>query len=260
MDPARAMTQAGAQADDAGPVERAHFQAEYVGERRPPLPQARVWRQVARHGKGRRRCACCSRFLGERGTSCRWFPSIAAEVAAHVVAFACQAAMVATVEEAGFTAFDAGGASLLAPGVRQPLLLPDAQGGPRGSDREGSRTQSRTRHCRPRLLSRVAARHRRLRRGWTSASSSPRNASGFPMHPFSRPQVVRSRLRAWSRKRQTNCAWNTACRQTLASRSAPVPGPGALPTRLSRSWLSAATHGPRAAPRLVRSSAREYPE
>ena len=35
--------------------------------------------------------------------------------------------MVATVEEEGFTAFDAGGASLLAPGVRQPLLLPDAQ-------------------------------------------------------------------------------------------------------------------------------------
>jgi UDP:flavonoid glycosyltransferase YjiC (YdhE family) len=51
----------------------------------------------------------------------------AAEVAGHVVAFACQAAMVATVEEAGFTAFDAGGASLLASGVRQPLLLPDAQ-------------------------------------------------------------------------------------------------------------------------------------
>ena len=35
--------------------------------------------------------------------------------------------MVATVEEAGFTAFDAGGASLLAPGVRPPLLLPDAR-------------------------------------------------------------------------------------------------------------------------------------
>jgi len=51
----------------------------------------------------------------------------AAEIAGHVVAFACQNAMVATVEEAGFTAFDAGGASLLAPGVRQPLLLPDAQ-------------------------------------------------------------------------------------------------------------------------------------
>lgn len=51
----------------------------------------------------------------------------AAEVAGHVAAFACQAAMVAPVEEAGFTAFDAGGASLLAPGVRQPLLLPDAQ-------------------------------------------------------------------------------------------------------------------------------------
>ena len=51
----------------------------------------------------------------------------AAEAAGHVVAFACQGAMVATVEEAGFTAFDAGGASLLAPGVRQPLLLPDAQ-------------------------------------------------------------------------------------------------------------------------------------
>lgn len=50
----------------------------------------------------------------------------AAEVAGHAVAFACQAAMVATVEEAGFTAFDAGGASLLAPGVRQPLLRPDA--------------------------------------------------------------------------------------------------------------------------------------
>ena len=51
----------------------------------------------------------------------------AAEAAGHVVAVACQGAMVATVEEAGFTAFDAGGASLLAPGVRQPLLLPDAQ-------------------------------------------------------------------------------------------------------------------------------------
>ena len=35
--------------------------------------------------------------------------------------------MVATVEEEGFTAFDAGGASLLAPGVRRPLLLPDAR-------------------------------------------------------------------------------------------------------------------------------------
>jgi UDP:flavonoid glycosyltransferase YjiC (YdhE family) len=51
----------------------------------------------------------------------------AAEAAGHVVAVACQVAMVATVEEAGFTAFDAGGTSLLAPGVRQPLLLPDAQ-------------------------------------------------------------------------------------------------------------------------------------
>ena len=35
--------------------------------------------------------------------------------------------MVATVEEEGFTAFDAGGASLLAPGVRLALLPPDAQ-------------------------------------------------------------------------------------------------------------------------------------
>lgn len=51
----------------------------------------------------------------------------AAEAAGHVVAVACQAAMVATVEGSGFTAFDAGGASLLAPGVRQPLLLPDAE-------------------------------------------------------------------------------------------------------------------------------------
>jgi UDP:flavonoid glycosyltransferase YjiC (YdhE family) len=51
----------------------------------------------------------------------------AAEAAGHGVAFACQAPMVATVEAAGFTAFDAGGASLLAAGVRQPLLRPDLQ-------------------------------------------------------------------------------------------------------------------------------------
>jgi UDP:flavonoid glycosyltransferase YjiC (YdhE family) len=51
----------------------------------------------------------------------------AAAAAGHVTAFACQAPMVATVEAAGFTAFDAGGASLLAPGVRQPLLPPDAE-------------------------------------------------------------------------------------------------------------------------------------
>jgi UDP:flavonoid glycosyltransferase YjiC (YdhE family) len=51
----------------------------------------------------------------------------AAAAAGHVVAFACQAAMVVTVEATGFPAFDAGGASLLAPGVRQPLLRPDAE-------------------------------------------------------------------------------------------------------------------------------------
>jgi UDP:flavonoid glycosyltransferase YjiC (YdhE family) len=51
----------------------------------------------------------------------------AAEVAGHVVAFACQRAMLATVESAGFTTFDIGGASLLAPGVREPLLAPEAQ-------------------------------------------------------------------------------------------------------------------------------------
>jgi UDP:flavonoid glycosyltransferase YjiC (YdhE family) len=51
----------------------------------------------------------------------------AAAAAGHVVAFACQAAMVATVEATGFPAFDAGGSSLLAPGVRQPLLRPDAE-------------------------------------------------------------------------------------------------------------------------------------
>jgi UDP:flavonoid glycosyltransferase YjiC (YdhE family) len=51
----------------------------------------------------------------------------AAAAAGHVVAFACQAAMTATVEATGFPAFDAGGASLLAPGVRQPLLRPEAE-------------------------------------------------------------------------------------------------------------------------------------
>jgi UDP:flavonoid glycosyltransferase YjiC (YdhE family) len=51
----------------------------------------------------------------------------AAAAAGHVVAFACQAAMAATVEATGFPVFDAGGASLLAPGVRQPLLRPDAE-------------------------------------------------------------------------------------------------------------------------------------
>ena len=51
----------------------------------------------------------------------------AAEAAGHDVAFACQAAMMDTVEEARFTAFDTGGASLLAAGVRQPLLLRDAE-------------------------------------------------------------------------------------------------------------------------------------
>lgn len=56
--------------------------------------------------------------------------------------------MVATVEEEGFTAFDAGGASLLAPGVRQPLLLPDAQEEDRaariarGAARDGERASA----------------------------------------------------------------------------------------------------------------------
>ena len=36
-----------------------------------------MWRQVAEHGKGRRRCASCWRFLGGRGTFCRWFRSLA---------------------------------------------------------------------------------------------------------------------------------------------------------------------------------------
>jgi UDP:flavonoid glycosyltransferase YjiC (YdhE family) len=51
----------------------------------------------------------------------------AAAAAGHVVAFACQAAMTATVEATGFAALDAGGASLLAPGTRQPLLPPGAE-------------------------------------------------------------------------------------------------------------------------------------
>jgi UDP:flavonoid glycosyltransferase YjiC (YdhE family) len=51
----------------------------------------------------------------------------AAAAAGHGVAFACQAAMVTEVDAAGFRAFDAGGASLLGPGVRQPLLMPHAE-------------------------------------------------------------------------------------------------------------------------------------
>jgi UDP:flavonoid glycosyltransferase YjiC (YdhE family) len=46
----------------------------------------------------------------------------AARGAGHAVAFAGQAGMVATVEAAGFTAFDTRGATLLDPGERRPLL------------------------------------------------------------------------------------------------------------------------------------------
>jgi UDP:flavonoid glycosyltransferase YjiC (YdhE family) len=51
----------------------------------------------------------------------------AAEAAGHVVAFAGQAAMVATVEATGFAAFDTGGASLLVATERTTLLELDAE-------------------------------------------------------------------------------------------------------------------------------------
>jgi UDP:flavonoid glycosyltransferase YjiC (YdhE family) len=43
----------------------------------------------------------------------------------HEVAFACQAAMVSSVEEAGFAAFESGGTTLLYPGDRRPLVPVD---------------------------------------------------------------------------------------------------------------------------------------
>jgi UDP:flavonoid glycosyltransferase YjiC (YdhE family) len=51
----------------------------------------------------------------------------AARAAGHAVAFAGQAGMVGTVEAAGFTAFDAGGPTLLDPGKRRPLLAVDPE-------------------------------------------------------------------------------------------------------------------------------------
>ena len=51
----------------------------------------------------------------------------AAERAGHVVAFAGQEGMVATVEAAGFTAFASGGASLLTADERLPLLAVDPE-------------------------------------------------------------------------------------------------------------------------------------
>jgi UDP:flavonoid glycosyltransferase YjiC (YdhE family) len=51
----------------------------------------------------------------------------AAERVGHVVAFAGQERMVATVEAAGFTAFPSGGSSLLAVDERQPLLAIDPE-------------------------------------------------------------------------------------------------------------------------------------
>ena len=51
----------------------------------------------------------------------------AAERAGHVVAFAGQEGMVATVEAAGFTAFASGGASLLTADERQPLVAVDPE-------------------------------------------------------------------------------------------------------------------------------------
>jgi UDP:flavonoid glycosyltransferase YjiC (YdhE family) len=51
----------------------------------------------------------------------------AAESAGHIVAFAGQAAMVATVEAAGFTAFDTGGATLLGTTKRTELLEVDME-------------------------------------------------------------------------------------------------------------------------------------
>jgi hypothetical protein len=51
----------------------------------------------------------------------------AAGIAGHAVSFAAQSAMLATVAEAGFTAFDTGGASLLPTGKRTPLLELDAE-------------------------------------------------------------------------------------------------------------------------------------
>jgi UDP:flavonoid glycosyltransferase YjiC (YdhE family) len=53
--------------------------------------------------------------------------ALAAERAGHVVAFAGQEGMVATVEAAGFTAFASGGASLLTSEERLPLLALDTE-------------------------------------------------------------------------------------------------------------------------------------
>jgi UDP:flavonoid glycosyltransferase YjiC (YdhE family) len=43
----------------------------------------------------------------------------------HEIAYACQAAVVGTVEAAGFPAFDSGGPTLLEPGERRPLVPVD---------------------------------------------------------------------------------------------------------------------------------------
>jgi UDP:flavonoid glycosyltransferase YjiC (YdhE family) len=51
----------------------------------------------------------------------------AAERAGHVVAFAGQDGMVATIARAGFTAFTSGGASLLSTDERAPLLAVDPE-------------------------------------------------------------------------------------------------------------------------------------
>ena len=72
--------------------------------------------------------------------------ALAAERAGHVVAFAGQEGMVATVEAAGFTAFASGGASLLSSEERLPLLALDTE---RGRARSGPRSQAASRASEP---------------------------------------------------------------------------------------------------------------
>ena len=72
----------------------------------------------------------------------------AAEAAGHTVAFACQPAMVAVVEATGLTAFATGGDSLLAAGVRQPLVAPEQERKDRGADRDRERADAVLALCR----------------------------------------------------------------------------------------------------------------
>ena len=178
-----------------------------------------MWRQVAEHGKGRRRCASCWRFLGGRGTFCRWFRSLA-PLRSLVTSWPLPARpqwWPPSRKKASRPSTPEGPACLPpAYGNRCCCPMPKRRIARLGSRREPHAIANAPVPSWSSVMSGSRTSSSATRR--TSASSSPRNASGFPMHPFSPPQVVRSCPRGWSRSRRTNCAWSTACRRTLAWR------------------------------------------